>query len=360
MLTYKRKLILNKAQQSRIEKWIGTCRFIYNMCLEIKISSWRNKQKSIGESELSRQLTEIRDIDWIGDVPRNSLTAVLNQLEASYSTFFKGGGFPKWANKRKYNSITFKQNGGSIKVEENKIYIPKIGWVKMFKDCRITGNIKRAIIKKDPTGYFVSITTDATKNIQNKDENQVVGLDMGVKHFCVDSNGKFIANPKHFKKYERQLRIENRSLSRKKKGGKNWLKQAKRLALLHHTIGNVRRDFLHKESTLIAKENHTVILEDLNIKGMVRSKLSKHILDAGWGMFRVMLEYKTNVVAINPKFTSQTCNDCGAKDAKSRISQSKFMCTSCGVESNADENAAKNILSKGIAHIRQRGTLVRA
>jgi putative transposase len=87
---------------------------------------------------------------------------------------------------------------------------------------------------------------------------------------------------------------------------------------------------------------------------MVRSNLSKHILDAGWSTFRIMLSYKTNVVAINPKFTSQTCNDCGTKDSKSRISQSKFVCTSCGVESNADENAAKNIKDKGIVFIRQR------
>lgn len=120
-------------------------------------------------------------------------------------------------------------------------------------------------------------------------------------------------------------------------------------------IANVRKDYLHKESTKIAKANHTVFLEDLNIKGMSRNKnLSKHILDCGWGIFRTMLEYKTNVIAIDPKYTSQTCNECGVKDSKSRLSQSEFCCTSCGHISNADENAAKNILSKGIALNRQR------
>ncbi len=128
--------------------------------------------------------------------------------------------------------------------------------------------------------------------------------------------------------------------------------------MLHHKIGNVRKDFLHKESTRIAKENHTVFTEDLNIRGMSKNKnLSKHILDCGWGMFRTMLEYKTNVVTIDPKFTSQTCNECGTKDSKSRISQAEFACTSCGHISNADINAAKNILSKGITLVRQRETL---
>jgi len=262
---------------------------------------------------------------------------------------------PKWANKRKFNSFELKQTGGSIlKISNNWINTPKLGKLKMVKDADIYGNIKKAIIIKEITGYFICIVTDATKNIQNNDESQVVGLDMGVAKFYVDSNGKICENPKHFKKHERQLRIENRSLARKKKGSNSWKKQAKRIALLHHKIGNVRKDFLHKESTNIAKRYNTVYVEDLNIKGMVRSNLSKSILDCGWATFRTMLSYKTNVVAINPKFTSQTCNDCGAKDAKSRISQSKFVCTSCGVESNADENAAKNILGKGITLTRQR------
>ena len=119
---------------------------------------------------------------------------------------------------------------------------------------------------------------------------------------------------------------------------------------MHHKIASVRKDFLHKESTVIAKNYRTVYLEDLNIKNMSKNKnLSKHILDCGWGMFRVMLEYKTNVFAVNPKYTSQTCNKCGKKDARNRISQSEFMCQCCGNICNADINASKNILSKGIA-----------
>lgn len=351
MLTYKRKLILTKAQQARIDSWIGACRVVYNLGLEIRISAYRNKQQSVHKFELIKQLTEIKDIDWIADVPSQSLQNVIERLDNSYKKFFKGGGFPKWANKKRYNSILFK----SASVLGNNVKLPKIGSLRIFKDAEIKGDIKMATIIKEPTGYFICIVTDATKNIQNKDESQVIGLDMGLKYLYVDSNGGFVQNPMHFKKYERRLRIENRSLARKKKGSNSWKRQAKKLALLHRKIGNVRKDFLHKKSTVIAKANHTVYLEDLNVKGMIRNKnLSKHILDCGWGTFRTMLEYKTNVIAINPKYTSQTCNSCGSVDSKSRLSQSDFVCTNCGETTNADENAAKNIKSNGIALNRQR------
>jgi putative transposase len=354
MLTHKRKLILTKSQESRINSWIWVCRMVYNMGLEIRKEAWKNKQQSVSVFELLRQIKSIRDVEWVKDAPANSLHCSIKKLDTAYKNFFRshksGTGFPRFKSKRNYNSITFRQDSGVLRAINNTVNIPKIGKIKIFKDSEITGNIKTATIKKEPTGYFVYIVTDSVRNISNQDESQVIGLDMGLASFCIDSSGSFIANPKHFAKYERQLRIENRSLSRKKRYSNRWKKQAQRVALLHHKIANVRRDFLHKESTKIAKNYHTVYLEDLNIKGMVKNQnLSKHILDSGWGMFREMLEYKTNVVKVNPKFTSQTCNDCGAKDSKSRRSQSEFVCTSCGTVSHADINAAKNILSKGIA-----------
>lgn len=351
MLTYKRKLILTKAQQTRIDSWIGACRFVYNLGLEIRKEAWKNKQQSVHKYELMKQVTTIRDIEWIKDVNADCLQLVVERLDKAYKSFFKGGGFPKFASKRTFKSIVFKK---ILTVKGRQVKLPSIGWLKIHNDTEIIGLPKIASIIKEPTGYFICITTDAVKSIQSQDESQILGIDMGVAVFATDSNGGKIENPKHFKRYERKLRIENRSLARKKKGSNSWKRQAKKLALLHHKIGNVRKDFLHKESTKIAKSNHTVILEDLNVAGMVKSRLSKSISDASWGMFRTMLEYKTNVIAINPKFTSQICNDCGTKDSKSRISQSKFVCTACGVESNADENAAKNIKDKGIVVIRQR------
>ncbi len=360
MLTYKRKLILTKSQEDRLSSWIGACRVVYNMSLEIKQAHWKCKGENISGYDLMGQLPQIKHIDWIADVPSQTLQDAVDRMEKSFKAFFrtfkKGGGYPKFARKHNYRSIRFK----SVKVlENNYVKLPKIGKIRMFKDSEIEGIPKTAILIKEPTGYFICIQCeDVEKNISNQDKIQVIGLDMGITHFCIDSDGNFYSNPKHFQKYEKRLRIENRSLARKVKGSNRWRKQKQVLSTLHHKIANVRNDYLHKLSSKIATENHTVIIEDLVIKNMVKNKhLSKHILDCGWGNFRTMLEYKTNVVRIDPKYTSQTCNECGCVDSKSRISQSEFICSNCGYLSNADINAAKNIKSKGIALIREREAL---
>lgn len=349
--TYKRKLILSRDQSDRICSWIGVCRLVYNMGLQIKIDSYKQLGKSVSKFDLMKQLPDLKDIGWIKDVPSQSLQNALDRLDRSYQNFFKrGAGFPKYASKKSYKSILFK----TVSVEGHYAILPKIGRIKMFKDAPINGIPKTATIIIEPTGFFICIQCENALPKFNS-ENQTIGLDMGISHFCIDSNGSFVLNPKHFKKYERRLRIENRSLSRKKKGSNRWKQQAKKISRLHHTIGNVRKDFLHKESNKIAKLYSTVYMEDLNIKGMSKNKqLSKHILDCGWGLFRTLLSYKTTVILVNPKYTSQTCYECGAVDAKSRLSQSEFVCTNCGHISNADVNAAKNILSKGIALSRQR------
>lgn len=349
--TYKRKLILSRAQSNRIASWIGVCRLVYNMGLQIKIDSYKQIGKSVNKYDLMKQLPDLKDIDWIKDVPSQSLQAAVERLDRSYQNFFKrGAGFPKYASKRTYKSILFK----SVSVDGHYAILPKIGKVRMFKDAPIDGTPKTATIIIEPTGFFICIQCENAPTKFNS-ENQTIGLDMGISHFCIDSNGNFVQNPKHFKKYERRLRIENRSLARKKKGSNRWKQQAKKISRLHHTIANVRKDFLHKESTKIAKLYNTVYMEDLNIRGMSKNKqLSKHILDCGWGLFRTLLSYKTTVIPVNPKYTSQTCFDCGAVDDKSRLSQSEFVCTNCGHVSNADENAAKNILSRGTALSRQR------
>lgn len=352
MLTFKRKLILNKAQIDRIERWFGVCRLVYNMCIDIRKDAWKNQQRTVHRFELDAQLTTIKDIEWIADVSADSLSQVIKRMDLAYQKFFKGGGFPKFASKKTVNSFAVRQY---CHVNARAVKVPKIGWLKMVKDAAVIGKIKTITIKKQIDGYYACITTDAVKSIQCQDDKQVIGIDMGITHLAVGSDGSYIPNPKHFQTYERQLRIENRSLSRKKKGGKNWIKQVNKLRKIHNKVGNVRKDYLHKYSTAIAKENHYVMLEDLNVSGMAKNKnLSKHILDCGWSMFRTMLEYKTTVIAIDPKYTSQTCFSCGHKDEASRKSQSEFECTNCGNAMNADHNAALTILGKGITHVAQR------
>lgn len=352
--TYKRKLILRKGQRQRLASWIGTCRYIYNIALEIKIASYKAFGRSTGKFDLMKQLTGLKDIEWIKDVPSQSLQAVIERLDRSFQNFFRtykqGGGFPRFRSKNTYRSILFK----SVHVEGRYVILPKIGRLKMNIDRGISGIPKTATITIEPTGFFVNIQCEEVP-ARFLSESQAVGLDMGLSHFCIDSDGHFIENPQHFKRYERQLRVENRALARKKRGSKRWQKQCRRLARLHHKIFNVRNDFLHKESTKIARRNSMVFVEDLHVKGMSKNpRLAKYILDAGWGKFRRMLEYKTTVISVDPKYTSQKCSVCGTVDGNNRISQSEYVCTACGHAENADVNAAKNILSRGTALNRQR------
>ena len=171
---------------------------------------------------------------------------------------------------------------------------------------------------------------------------------MGITYFYVTSDGEFRDNPKHLFNYLKELRVENRKLSRMKRGGSNYKKQVKVLQRLHQKISRVRKDFLHKESRYLANNYSTVIREDLNIAKMVKvSKLAKHILDCSWGLFFELLEYKTNVVKVNPAYTSQKCSKCGHTCKENRKTQSLFECIKCNFTMNADAQACQNILQRG-------------
>ena len=358
MITYKRKLKLTSTQEQRVNSWIGACRYVYNLALETRIEAWK-KQKKVGKYELMKQLPALKETIWIADVPSQSLQNVIERLDVAYQKFFAGGGFPRWAAKHRYNSILFK----SVQVEGNTVRLPKLGTLKAFKDRFVHGKSKTATIIREHDGYYVCITSQIEQYpIRLARENQAVGLDMGIAHFCVSSQGEYTSNPGHFAKYERQVRIENRSLSRKKRGSANWYKQKAKLSRIHAKIGRVRRDFLHQQSWKVVRDNGLIAVEDLKVKNMVRSNLAKHINDAGWATFRRQLQYKADwhgrsFVVVDPKHTSQTCSECGHKERDNRQSQAKFVCLSCGVEQNADVNAARNILARALASVSQREAL---
>jgi putative transposase len=291
-------------------------------------------------------------------VPSQSLQHVIERLDTAYQKFFSGGGFPKWAKRHEYNSILFK----SVEVTKNGGFkLPKLGELRICKDRLPEGNLKTATIVRETDGYYLCVTfAIESENVIPISENQAVGIDMGIAYFLIDSNDTFIENPRHTLKYEKQLRIANRSLSRKQKKSKSWYKQKAQLAKLHRKIARVRQDFLHKQSIQYVKRNSLIVCEALQVKNMVKNKqLSKHISDASWSRFFEQLRYKSakhgkTFVQVPPNYTSQTCNSCGNVDKANRRTQSKFDCTSCGHTANADVNAAKNILGKGIAFIRQR------
>ena len=247
-----------------------------------------------------------------------------------------------------------------------------MGWVLYRNSRLIEGTPKNVTASKAAGRWFVSVQTEREVEKPQHPSPTIVGVDVGVAVFATLSDGTTFAPVNSLRTHERKLARAQRRLSRKTKFSRNWQKQKRRIARLHHRIANVRKDALHKTSTTISKNHAMVVLEDLAVGHMSRSAagsaadpgrnvrakagLNKSILDQGWGEFRRQLEYKQawrggDVLAINPRHTSQTCCECGHVSADNRRSQARFACLACGHLDNADVNAARNILAAGHAAI---------
>lgn len=366
--TYKYKIKPNSIQEEKLTSWIHTCRTVYNLALDARISAYTSRKVSLNKYDLIKQLPELREeFDWIKDVPSQTLQAVVERMDTAYKSFFRGGGFPKWANRFKYNSLLFKQG---VKIVGNKILLPKLGKLNYFNSREIPqeSKIKQATIIKEIDGFYICIVVEQfqTKQLYSPlIDRQEIGLDMGVSLFYALSNGKTKNNPKIVDKFSNNLRLEQRSLARKKKGSNNWIKQKKKVQKVNGKIKNVRSDFLHKCSTELVSYYDLIAIEDLKIKNMTKSSkgnseehgkmvkqksgLNRVLLDVSIGSFFEKLDYKcnwynTDLVRVDPKYTSQICSNCGSKSKGNRKTQSRFECKSCGYKENADVNAAKNIL----------------
>jgi putative transposase len=348
--TYTYKLKLNKAVERKFEEQVGICRYVYNLGIEVREEAFK-KGVRLNYFDLSKQLTDAKkEHIWLSKVHSQTLQAVLERLESGYKKFFadlkigKTTSKPKWAKKHKWKSLPFK----SIKTTFNGFKLPSFGTVKVFNFKVPKGELRTASIIKEVDGLYLKVVVKEEDIKQIENNNSICSVDMGVHYFFVSSNGEFRDNPKHLFSYLKELRVENRKLSRMKRVGNNYKKQVKVLQKLHLKVSRVRKDFLHKESRKLADNYSTVIREDLNISKMVKgSKLAKHILDCSWGTFFLMLEYKTNVIKVNPAYTSQKCSKCGHISKENRKTQSLFECVKCGYSDNADFQACQNLLELG-------------
>lgn len=349
--TYKYKLNPNNSQLKIFEEWINTCRLIYNLTLEQKDYAYSSKKYNVSKYESYNQLPELKnEFTFIKNVYSDVLQEVIDRVYKSYDKFYKGGGFPKYKKKGLYNSFTFKRG---IFIINNKVKLPKIGLVKFFNSRDINGTIKTATISKELKGWFISITFD-TPIINRYCDNQAVGIDVGIKHFLTLSDGSFIDSPYFLEPKLKELKRLQRKLSRQVKESNSRNKTKYQISKLYLKITNSRKDFNQKQSTIICDKFSEVYIEDLKIQNMVKlnSTLSRRMLDNSFYSFRLMLEYKLKYQSkifkvIHPAYTSQKCNECGCISKDNRLTQSEFVCTSCGSISNADLNAAKNILALG-------------
>jgi len=365
------RLYPNKAQQQVISSQIGGARYVYNRALALRKFAYSKFGIKIGKFALINHITKLKKREktsWLKEIDSQAIQQSIANMDKAYQHFFKGGGYPKF--KSRHHSRQSYQYPQRVKIEGNKVFLPKVGWVKC-KGLRkeFVGKIKTVTVSYEAYQYHASILVDmGEQEVTINHNSKSIGLDVGVSLVVADSNGRKV-KPLDLVRELSKLRTRAQQLSRKKKGSNNRAKAKAKIAKQNLRIANMRKDFLHKLSLQYAEKQGIVVIENLKIKNMTKATkgtvekpsknasakrgLNRVITQQSWGLFFELLEYKLNerggqLIKVDPKFTSQTCNKCGHISKENRKSQSKFVCTACGHSANADTNAAKIILARGI------------
>ena len=369
---YKVRLKTNTISEALLAQSTGSARFVWNKSLAMNLERLEKHQGILWYNELAFWLKlwkQSEEYGFLKDCPSQVLQQKLMDLERAFRDCFDRRQpmkrMPVFKRKGRSDGIRFPQG---FKIDNRRIFLPKIGWIGFYKSREIEGTIKNVTVTRRAGNWYASIQVEQEVEIGKHPSESEIGIDAGIKCFAAFSDGTLMKGINSFRKHEDSLAREQRKLSRKQRGSENWKKQKQRISNIHHTISNVRSDYLHKLSTRIGKIHARVYVEGLNIRGMsasakgteqepgrnVRAKagLNKSILDQGWFEFRRQLDYKLDwmggkLVEVDFRYTSQRCSHCGYTSKENRISQEVFVCLDCGYEQHADINAAKNILTVG-------------
>lgn len=361
----------NIEQRQKMSMFAGCCRYVWNFYLALQKELLDQSKKIFPYIKLASLLKSLKRADATSFL-KNAHSQILQQTlkfldRALWDGLKKKKGIPRFKKKYRHDSFRFPQG---FKIEDKKIYLPKIGWVSFRKSREIEGTPKNVTVSRKGKHWYISIQVELEIGKPKHNSLSQVGIDVGIARFATLSTGYFFSPINSFRTLEKKLTREQKTLSRREKFSNNWRRQKFKIGKIHIKIANVRKDFLHKITTQISKNHAIVVIENLNISNMsksakgtvenpgkmvhAKSGLNKSILDQGWHSFRRMLEYKLlwlggRLIVVNPRNTSRTCPQCQHVHADNRKTQAIFACLACGYAENADYVASLNILAAGMA-----------
>ncbi len=351
----KYRIYPTRQQAELLDRHFDACRLVYNLALEVKIYAYTSHRKNISGYELIGQLVRLKkQFPWLLDIDSQALQQSVLRVDKTFSNFFKGqSGFPRFKSSKNKDSFC-SPHGSRLSIIDKRVVFPKFKEGIMFtQDRAIDGKIKSSVVSKSVTGkYYISIlveTSIAAPEKQPLDPAKTLGIDLGLTHFAITSEGVKIDNPRYLQKAMSHLKFLQRQASKKKKGSSNRKKANLKVALCHEKITNKRTDFLHKLSTTLVSDNQALCFEDLNVEGMKQNHcLAQGISSASWSEFLRMCKYKAEwqgkyFIQI-PTFQPSTkiCNECGLVNKNLTLAVRSWTCE-CGAAHDRDINAAINI-----------------
>lgn len=371
MKAYKYRFYPSDDQKKVLAQTFGCCRFVYNWALRTRTDAFYKEQKRLNINDLSLALTCLKkqpEVSWLSDVSSVPLQQTLRNLDKAFINFFAGRTkYPSYKKKRHRQSATYASN--AFKWENAQMTLAKMGeplsivWSRPLPEGSKPSSV--TISRDRAERYFVSVLVETEVAALPLIERSV-GVDLGLKSFAVLSSGEVLGHPKFLNQDEKKLASAQRRHGKKQKGSQNRAKAGHKVARIHARIGDRRRDFLHKLSTRIIRENQTICVENLQVKNMIKNRrLSKAISDSGWGEFVSQLEYKANwygrkVVKIDKWYpSSKRCHSCGHILSELSLDVRRWRCPECGSDHDRDINAAKNIHAVGLTVSNACGEAVR-
>ncbi|MFD8733534.1 RNA-guided endonuclease InsQ/TnpB family protein [Streptomyces sp. NPDC059618] len=360
-LRYSFRLYPSAGQRAALARAFGCARVVFNDGLRVREETRVAGLGFVTSGELSKRLTAAKKTPeraWLGEVSSVVLQQSLRDLDTAYRNFFDGlknkrpkVGAPRFKSKRdNHQSIRFTANAGWRITPGRKLRLPKVGDVAVRWSRVLPSTPSTVTVIKDAAGrYFASFVVETAASETLPKTTPEIGIDLGLGHFAVFSDGTKVNSPRFLRRAEKRLKKAQRELCRKEKGSKNRDKARVTVARSHARVADARSEFHHRLSTRIIRENQAVAVEDLAVKGLARTRLAKSIHDAGWSAFVAMLEYKAarygrtfiRIGRFEP--TSQVCARCGVKDGPKPLSVREWTCGACGTVLDRDVNAAVNV-----------------